>query len=153
MCTGTLAINQAVKALAIARRYLGDDDGDEPIDLICQPEFVGNSAKCVLRLRMSRPINMDMECSKVTATPSCDPYKTAGAIAGKIRDGERVGIHAVGPDAVFAAVESIFISRRYLKDDRIDIKFAPMFEKVDMKNRDQKMNGIHFATLSKRLDG
>lgn len=154
MCTGVPAINQAIKSLAIARRYLLDDEEDEDgniTDLICQPEFDGDTDKCVLRLRMSRPINMDMECTELRTNASSDPYKVAGAIAGKIRDGERVGVVAVGPDAVFAALESIFVSRRYLKEDQIDIKFTPSFTKVTTKDRGE-MNGILLSTLSRHLN-
>jgi len=151
ICTGPTAINQAVKALAIARRYL-EDEGDEVVDLIGQPSFEGQTDHCVIRLRRSRPIDMSKDYSGITATPSSDPYKVAGAIAGKIRNGERVGITAVGPMAVFHAVESVAVSNTYLRDDRINIKFAPSFDKVEVSGRGE-MNAIHFATLSKRLDG
>jgi stage V sporulation protein S len=154
MCTGALAINQAIKSLAIARTYLLDDEEDEDgetTDLICQPQFDGDSDKCVLRLRMSRPINMDMDYEELRTSPNSEPHIVAGAIAGKIRDDERVGIVSVGSGAVLNAVKSIFISRRYLKEDRIDVKFTPSFTKVTLPGRDE-MNGILFSTLSRYLN-
>lgn len=153
MCTGPRAINQAVKAIAIARKFLSEEENDdgEITDLIGQPRFEGQTAKCVIRLRRSRPINMDMEVSELTALPNSDPYKVAGAIAGKIRDGERVGITAIGANSVFHALESIAVSQTYLKDDRIDIKFAPSFTKKEVSGKGE-MNAIHFSTLSRRLD-
>lgn len=153
MCTGEAAVNQAIKSLAIARDYLLADEEDEDgelTDLICQPEFDGDSDKCVLRLRMSRPIDMEMEYVELRTNARSDPYKVAGAIAGKIRDDERVGVVAVGPSAVFAALESVFVSRRYLAEDRIDVKFTPSFTKVNEPGREE-MNGILFSTLSRRL--
>jgi len=152
ICTGPTAINQAIKALAIARRFLEDEGPDEIVDLIGQPVFEGETDHCVIRLRRSRPIDMSKEYTGITATPTSDPYRVAGAIAGKIRNGERVGITAVGPLAVFHAVESIAVSNTYLRDDRINIKFAPSFDKVEVSGRGE-MNAIHFATLSRRLDG
>jgi len=151
MCTGPGAINQAIKAIAIARRYLTDDEEENPTDIIAQPQFDGQSDQLVIRLRRSRPIDMSMDYSDLTATPGSDPYKVAGAIAGKIRDGERVGMNAVGANAVFHAVEAIAVSRTYLREDRIDIKFAPSFTKVD-DPRKGECNAIHFATLSRRLN-
>ena len=34
-----------------------------------------------------------------------DPYKVAGAIAGRLRDGERVGLLTKGPEGVFISVQ------------------------------------------------
>jgi len=147
MCTGAGATNQAVKAIAIARQYLTDGEEADPTDLIAQPTFDGKSSHLLLKLRRARPINMDKDFSGLTSTPSSDPYKVAGAIAGKVRDGERIGISAVGANAVFHAVEAVSISRRYLKEDRVDIKFTPSFTKVDHPKKGE-VNGILFSILS-----
>merc|ERR1712080_365858 len=136
--------------IVIARKYLTDGDEEKPTDIIAQPQFEGQSAHLVIRLKRSRPIDMDMEYTDLTSPPGSDPYKVAGAIAGKIRDGERVGINAVGANSVFHAVEAIAVSRGYLWDDRIDIKFAPSFTKVD-DPRKGECNAVHFATLSRRM--
>jgi len=155
LCTGVAAINQSVKAMAIARQYFaqGDDVDNEggTIDLIATPEFYGRSDdKCVLRLKKSRVINMDNDAIELTATSTSDPKVVAGAIAGKIRDGDRVGITGVGPNAVFHAVESIYKSREYLMGDRIDVKFSPQFEEVEVADNKVR-NAIHFAILSRRM--
>lgn len=153
LCTGPRAINQAVKSIAIARSYF-EDEGDETndgsiMDLIVTPEFTAQTDHCVLRLRKSRQINMENESVPLTSTATSDPYIVAGAIAGKIRNGERVGISGIGPDAVFHAVESIYVSRKYLKEDEIDIKFSPQFEEVEVA-KNQVRQAIHFAILSRR---
>jgi len=152
MCTGPEAINQAIKAIAVARTFLADeeDDNGNVVDLICTPRFEGQTEQLVIRLRRSRPLQMDKEIVELTATKACDPYKLAGAIAHKIRDGERVGLTACGPLSVLHAVESIYVSKGYLKDDRVDIKFSPMFDVIDTPKGER--NCIHFSLLSRRLD-
>lgn len=64
-------------------------------------------------------------------------YKVAGAIAGKIRDNERVSITAIGPESVYQTVQSIAISRTYLQEDQIDIKFSPQFIKITIQGEER----------------
>lgn len=152
MCTGASAINQAVKGIAIARKYLTDEEEEHITDLICKPRFERHdSDSCIITLRMARPIDMEKDVSDITATPSSDPYKLAGAIAGKIRDGERVGINAVGANSVFHAVEACAVGNTYLRDDEIDLKFTPSFTTLDDPRRGE-CNGIHFSCLSRRYE-
>jgi len=54
-----------------------------------------------------------------------DPYKVAGAIAGRLREGERVGLLTKGPEGVFISVQAIAMARVYCEEDKFDIKFAP----------------------------
>jgi len=153
LCTGIPAINQSVKAIAVARSMFAEEDvesDDDQTDFIVTPEFYGTRYKCVLRLRKAREINFDNDAVELTSTKNSDPKKVAGAIAGKIRDGERVGITGVGPHAVTHAVESIYKSREYLMGDRIDVKFAPRFEEVEVAPGKIR-NAIHFAILSRRM--
>jgi stage V sporulation protein SpoVS len=94
---------QAIKAVAIARQYLADDD-TEAVDLIAQPVFDGDSAHCTINLRKANFIDLEQERSELTVSSESDPYKVAGAIAGKIRDGERVSVVAIGAQrCVFCA--------------------------------------------------
>jgi len=153
LCTGIPAINQSVKAIAVARSMFAEEDvesDDDNTDFIVTPEFYGTRYKCVLRLRKSREINMDNDAVELVSTKNSDPKIVAGAIAGKIREGERVGITGVGPHAVTHAVESIYKSREYLLSDRIDIKFAPQFEEVEVAPGKIR-NAIHFAILSRKM--
>lgn len=155
ICTGARAINQAVKSIAIARQYFDseEDENDDGsiIDLIVTADFDAQTDHCTLRLRRARPINMENESSPLTSTATSDPYIVAGAIAGKIRDGERVGIMGIGPNAVFHAVESIAVSQKYLKEDNINIKFTPQFEEVEVSDNKTR-SAIHFAILSRHID-
>lgn len=148
---GSASINQAIKAIAIARNYLLEEGEteDQQTDLICQPEFDGDSPRVTIRLRKSRPLQ-DLDASELTVKPDSDPYKVAGAIAGKVRDQERVSITALGPEAVYNTVQAIAVSRTYLADDRIDIKFSPQFIKLDIQGEER--SALYFAILSRRLN-
>lgn len=155
LCTGAQPINQAVKSIAIARQYFEseEDENDDGsiIDLVVTPDFESQTDHCTLRLRKTRPIDMDNDSSPLTSTATSDPYMVAGAIAGKIRDGERVSIRGIGPNAVFHAVESIAVSQQYLNEDNINIKFTPQFEEVEVANGKIR-SCIHFAILPRQID-
>jgi len=149
MCTGPLAINQAIKAISVARDFLQSGDYGEEKDLIVQPEFDGDSAQCLLKLRNARPVSDNMADVEMTVNKISDAYKVAGAIAGNARKGERrIGMTGIGPTAIFRIVESISISCRYLVDDNIDIKFTPKFTLVKKAGKDD-MHGMRFVVLAK----
>ena len=126
---GAQCVNQAVKAIAIARRDLADADAsDGPTFLSCFPDFRGDDRRSV-----------SMQCDKETKAPwstsdadltvaaGTNPASAAGAIAGKIREGLKVGIRACGAEAVSNAVLAVAHARRYLKDDGVDVFFVPYF--------------------------
>ena len=57
VATGPAAINQAMKAIAIARKYLLEED--KPTDLVCVPRFeedIRQSSRVCFELKKSRPI-------------------------------------------------------------------------------------------------
>jgi stage V sporulation protein SpoVS len=148
---GSSAVNQAVKAIAIARADLNTSE-DEPMDILVQPTFDGGSVRCALEMTRCRPISDEMETEDFLVKGGSDPYKVAGAIAGRLREGERIGILAKGDDAVFKTVESIAVSRRYMEDEKVDIKFAPRF--VDLEGDDGvKSTYVHFAVLGRKPRG
>eukprot|EP00656_Telonema_subtile_P000284 TRINITY_DN10144_c0_g1_i3.p1 TRINITY_DN10144_c0_g1~~TRINITY_DN10144_c0_g1_i3.p1 ORF type:complete len:212 (-),score=29.73 TRINITY_DN10144_c0_g1_i3:83-718(-) len=103
LAAGPSSINQAIKAVAIARDYLADDT---EIDLIAQPEFAGETDRATIHLRRAKPIDGSDSTIELMVKPGSDPYKVAGAIKGRVREGERVSVVAVGPAAVFHAVEA-----------------------------------------------
>jgi len=146
LAKGTAAINQAIKAIAVARGFLGGDE----TDLIAQPSFDGRSAGCVIHVRRSGPIEVDDSVSALTVTNKTDPYKLAGAIAGKIREKERCSLSAMGPLAVFHAVEALDVTRTYLREERIDIKFTPQFKTVNVDSLGDR-TAVYFACLPRRV--
>jgi stage V sporulation protein SpoVS len=48
-------------------------------------------------------------------SPGSNPASTAGAIAGKMREGLKVAVRACGADAVANAVYAVAHARKYLK--------------------------------------
>jgi len=149
LAKGINAINQAIKSIAIARSYLEDED--PKTDLVAQPSFDGQSSACVIHCRRSGRITIEHnESDQLTVTNRTNPYKCAGAIAAKIRDKERVGLSAIGPISVFHAVEALAVSRRFLKDERIDVKFTVKFNKVEVNGKGD-MSAVYFACLPRKM--
>ena len=141
----TCCVVQAVKAIAIARDYLSDDG----VDLIAAPEFDGDSERATIKLKKANPVTLSDDAVQLTVKNHSDPYKVAGAIAGKIRDGERVSLLAVGPTAVFRAIESIAVSREYLQEDQVDVKFCPTFTTVEDEESGRTSTGMYFGILTR----
>lgn len=122
---GARAINQAIKAVAIARNYLVEDR----IDLAAEPwfkeedkDFVQFSMRKVSALR-----NTLAETASLKVASSSVPSKVAGSIANSIRQGERISVTAMGAGSVNQAVGAIILARRYLKGDGMGLHFRPSF--------------------------
>lgn len=141
-------MNQAVKAIAIARADLTVDD-EEPADILVQPTFDGGSVRCALEMTRVKPIADEMETEDFLVKATSDPYKVAGAIAGRLRDGERIGVLSKGDDAVFKTVQALAVSRRYLEEDTIDVKFAPRFVNLE-DDAGTPSTYVHFAVLGRK---
>lgn len=62
------------------------------------------------------------------------PKSVAGAIAGIIREGNKVEIQAVGAGAANQALKSVAIARVYLKDDQIEIVCLPAFTEIEIES-------------------
>ena len=67
-------------------------------------------------------------CLKVSSKSS--PASVAGAIAGMIKDGQRVELQSVGAGAVNQAVKAIAISRGFLSPIGIEIVCVPSFADI-----------------------
>lgn len=153
---GTTPINQAIKAIAIARSYLEAEDEDETIDLIAQPAFhggyVSNSTGCIIHVRRANLIELSEEDIEdaLTVTNTTEPTQLAGALAGRVREKKRVTLSAIGPKGVMCAVETIAIARSYLKNENIDIKFTPTMKNVSVDGRGE-MVAIYFSCLPRRV--
>lgn len=131
LATGPAAINQCVKAVCIARGYLSDDG----VDLRAQPEFadIKSGFKATVRLFKARtkPRGAKYDENDLIVALRSDPRKVAGAMAGRIREGKRVGSLAKGADAVAIMLKSVAYARAYLDEDDKDVIIAPTFVDVD----------------------
>eukprot|EP00051_Salpingoeca_urceolata_P015760 m.205882 g.205882 ORF g.205882 m.205882 type:complete len:237 (+) comp18492_c1_seq6:80-790(+) len=143
LASGMDAINQSVKALAIARKYLIADE----IDIRALVEFQSqDSTGARMQILKSGPIPL-LESDELTIKRDSDPYKVAGAVAGRIREGKQVSVTALGPEPVFRAIETIAISRRYLKGNGTDVAFSPEFYDVP-KEGGSVLSGLRFMLFA-----
>ena len=119
--TGFDPCNQAIKAICIAGSYLESED----VDLRVVPVFQGESASVHLRLekRKSNSVVIDPTLvQNIIVLKTSSPYKSAGAIANRIRQNQRVAVLSNG-HGVFRALEAIAVAKGYLQDDAKDISF------------------------------
>jgi len=61
----------------------------------------------------------------------------AGAIAGVMREQEKVDVQAIGAGAVNQAVKAVIIASGYLEEDGIDIICIPMFVEVMINEQER----------------
>lgn len=124
---GAACINLAVKAIIIARRYVAEND----FDLIATPNKsrVGPNALHFKLRKSTAPATsaaaLAVEPLKCGATTKADLL--GGAVAGRLREGERVAILAVGANAVRNVVQAIIKARKYLRGDGLEVSFKPSF--------------------------
>jgi len=148
MATGPASINQAIKGISIARKYLLE----ESIDILVKPQFeedLRSGSNVIFQIfRAARPINREPTEDDLSAKDKTDCFKLAGAIAGRVRNNEQVAVTTKGPVPVLVAVKAIALAQDYVTEEGIDIKFAVQFR--DLENTDRGMDNIpstylHFA--------
>lgn len=134
---GAACVNQAVKAIAIARRDLAEED--EPTYLSCFPDFRDDGRRTV-SMQCDKEVKGPWSSSDadLTVASGTNPANAAGAIAGKVREGLKVAIRACGAEAVSNAVLAVAHARRYLKDEGVDVFFCPEFEKEATKDGQER---------------
>jgi len=150
VATGSDSVNQAVKALAIARTYLAENK----LDISCQPVFRDQSkgaisfqlTKCVAR---SKKASDDSNIQELKVARGSDPNAVAGSIANKVRANERVVILSIGPGSVNQTVSAVAQARLFLEQDAIDVAFRPEF--VHIKLEDGERSAIKFVVLAQQI--
>lgn len=149
---GYLAVNQAIKSLAIARQFLNDDD----CDLIAQPRFEENttgapSGRSLITLKkINKKHGMNEAAELLVVRDESNPWKVAGAIAMRTRENKSIALVTVGPSGVFAATRAIAAAQGYLEQDNIDLKFCPFFQLMDWSGREE-VSGIRFELLPRSM--
>jgi stage V sporulation protein S len=76
-------------------------------------------------------VHQPIEILRVSSTSR--PVSVAGAIAGVMRQYDRVEIQAIGAGAVNQALKAIIIARSYLQENGIDICLVPSFTDLEIK--------------------
>jgi len=154
VATGPAAINQAMKAIAIARKYLNEEA--QPLDIIVTPCFeedIRSSSRVCFELKKSRPIKGQVPTEDDLASKDkTDPYKLAGAMAGRLRDGESVACTTKGPVPVLIAVKAIALAQTYVAEEGMEVKFTVSI--VDLENPEIRSDTVtstylHFALIAK----
>jgi len=154
VATGPAAINQAMKALAIARKYLLDEKTGA-VDFMVQPRFEEDirqsSRVCFVLKKLPRPSQREPSEDDLTAKDKTDPFKLAGAMAQRVRDGEKVACTTKGQVPVLIAVKAIGITQTYLADDDKEVNFTVSI--VDLENPEIRDSGVtstylHFALIA-----
>merc|ERR1719506_3359192 len=153
LATGPAAINQAIKAIAIARKYLLEED--TPIDLTVKPHFeqdIREGSNVMFELGKARPIKRQPTEDDLTCKDKTDAFKLAGAMAQRIREGEQVACTTKGPIPVLVAVKAIALAQTYVEEEGTDIKFCVSI--VDLENPEIRQDGVtstylHFHIISK----
>ncbi|KAL6766956.1 EZY7 [Auxenochlorella protothecoides x Auxenochlorella symbiontica] len=155
IATGAPAINIAIKAVAIARKYLEKDE----LELMCQPAFRDRKMGASLALYLSSvpaaelSSTLNSEFGELTVGKNSKPQTVAGAIAGRARDGTGVVVTSIGPDAVCNACVATCHARIYLEDDKIDVRAIPIFEEVEKTSVDGSMHTMTALKLKVLIEG
>ena len=97
------------------------------------------------RVLVAQPSEEDLACKDKT-----DPYKLAGAMAQRIRDGEKVACTTKGAVPVLIAVKATALANTYLEDDGKEVKFNVSI--VDLENPEIRSDAVtstylHFALV------
>jgi len=134
---GPAAINQAVKAIAIARRQV-QAEGTLAEELTVKPVFEnareGSNVSLVLAKGQTRTVDTTTDDdSSLSAKPSTDAFKLAGAIAGRVREGERASILVKGAVPVLIAVKAIAKAQEYVASEGVSLAFTAAL--VDKENK------------------
>lgn len=141
---GPSATNQAIKAVAIARTYLGKSDAagtSSHPDLMVYPEFIRldaaqveeGTALSALQLTLSkrmRRTSVDKEGRSLKVSSQTEAKALAGAIASCTREGSRVELTAIGAGSVNQAIKAIAIARQYVEEEAIDLCCRPEFVEI-----------------------
>eukprot|EP00123_Amoebidium_parasiticum_P022748 comp9416_c0_seq1/m.4463 comp9416_c0_seq1/g.4463 ORF comp9416_c0_seq1/g.4463 comp9416_c0_seq1/m.4463 type:complete len:294 (-) comp9416_c0_seq1:291-1172(-) len=140
---GELSVNQAVKAVAIARSYLSDDN----LDICFQPELrdqdqfefaVGLITYEAQRRNEVQNAAVAKVQQEIKVAASSKPGEVAGAIANRVRKGERVCVTAIGATSVSLSIRAIAMARQYLYNDSYEIFCKPQFDHVEVENGEQR---------------
>jgi len=156
-CPGLLAtlapaINQAAKAVAIARKFLEEDK----IDIACYPMFTpgrrrqDESFTFLLRKSTMRAVVLDDGTQELKVSKMSNPGTVAGAIAARVREGQRVVLSSIGPLSVSKAISSIAIARQYLAEDGVDISFRPSFLNIEFEDG-RRSSCLQFQLLAQQI--
>jgi len=120
------------------------------MDITVQAAF-RNEERLQVSFKMSRTkmAKSDIAFSDMKVAHNSEPATVAGAIASKVREGERVSMLCVGAGAVLQTIKAISMARRFLDKDGYDLSFRPEFFHLTMEDGDR--SGIRFYVLAQQV--
>jgi len=148
---GASSLNQAIKAIAISRSFLEEDNIDLQVEVSRVPD---DALRNLIQLKLIKNVRsssastipgdfVELRCAATTETAAL-----GGAIAKNVREGARVRVTAIGPNPVFRAVDAIIKAREFLKNDDLDIRFIPNFTTIE-NAENGPLNAIQFIIVRK----
>mmetsp|Transcript_33598 Transcript_33598/g.60674 ORF Transcript_33598/g.60674 Transcript_33598/m.60674 type:complete len:224 (-) Transcript_33598:1085-1756(-) len=150
LCVGAACVNQAVKAISIARTFLSK----EGYEISFQTAFreLNNRPNLAMHIRVDKPkvVNYPYSDVDMSIGKTSKPQSVAGAMCAKIRENKRVSLTAIGMDAMANAVLAIGFARVYLEQNRLDVRAMPEF--IVINKNDQEWNAIHFHIITEEFD-
>ena len=114
--------------------------------LACQD--IRSGSNVCFEIAKSKPVRREPLDDDLAAKDKTDVFKLAGAIAGRVRDGQQVAVTTKGAIPVLVAVKAIALAQEYVEEDNLDLKFAVAI--VDLENpeiRNETSTYLHFAIL------
>lgn len=132
-------VNQAIKTLALARIYFLEE-GIEAYAAVDFPEYDDSSGTANVNLHVmqkAKRTDLAKVVAQLQVSGSSEPGKVAGAIAATAREVvekntlKRMCVSCAGPAAMLNALKAVFLARRYLADDGVDLSVIPEFENVN----------------------
>ncbi|KAK9804811.1 hypothetical protein WJX72_006984 [[Myrmecia] bisecta] len=161
LAIGHNCLNQAVKAVAIARKYVADSEAAEShgacFDITCQPAFRekmdderDRDPKPSLALYLAKRQHSarkrgNQKKAELTVASHSEATTVAGALAARVRDRDDVSLTAIGVDAVAIAIRAICHARVFLEADGVDIKCLPRFVHIDKAA--MQLSGLCFEII------
>lgn len=147
---GPTSLNQAIKAIAVARTFLEVDNVDLDVEVSrVQDAVIRNLIQLKLIKKQRKPAAdestvVDLRCAALT-----EVVALAGAISNNVREGKQVRITAIGPHPIFRAVEAIVRARVFLARDNIDVLFTPQFTTIESSEEEGgSVNAVQFCVTS-----
>jgi len=130
LALGASCLNTAVKACAIAAGYLAEDE--VYVGLHPQWRDMARTSAALQVISLAGAPEWTDEDVELNVSARSEVGLVAGAIAGKVREGENVVLKAVGADSVTNAVYAIASAREYLRRDELDVCCVPVFDKEEL---------------------
>jgi len=126
---GAASVNQAVKAIAIARgRYLAEDNFE--IDVTADKQEGGEFRHLVslhVKFVEGRTRSTMSDATSLKVSGKSMPAKVAGALASALRQDQCCKVAVVGADSLLNAVLAIVRAKSYIETDNLDLQFWPDF--------------------------